>query len=236
MVVKQRSAIVQILFLIVGLGILVPWWKGLDFLDAMILLAYAVVPLLLVSPPAAKAAGVPDPRQQLRRAIGVAWGLGLAITLQGLLTVHLKIGFVSLVLPATDLLFGVQLLSFSGTLFFGVLTATVARTTGNPEWTVTMVRMFYLGILLALAGWSRYASSELRDRMDAYFTEPNIVRIVLILSVILLSGGMILWRRLGPRPSATLSHGAPESPGGCGSRPLSGRRFGGEGFRAGHRP
>ena len=129
----------------------------------------------------------------------------MAITLQGLLTVHLKIGFVSLVLPATDLLFGVQLLSFSGTLFFGVLTATVARTTGNPEWTVTMVRMFYLGILLALAGWSRYASSELRDRMDAYFTEPNIVRIVLILSVILLSGGMILWRRLGPRPSATFS-------------------------------
>jgi hypothetical protein len=203
--VKQRSAIVQILFLIVGLGILVPWWKGLDFLDAMILLAYAVIPLLLVSPPAAKAAGIPDPRHQLRRAIGVAWGLGLAIMLQGLLTVHLKIGFVSLVLPAMDLLFGVQLLSFSGTLFFGVLTATVARTTGNPEWTVTMVRVFYLGILLALAGWSRYASSELRDRMDAYFTEPNIVRIVLILSVILLSGGMILWRRLGPRTSATFS-------------------------------
>src|SRR5258706_15549935 len=93
-------------FALVALGILLPWRLGFDFLDAMILLAYACLPALLVAPVVAESfagdrerAHIPATYEERRQSLYAkvaagalyGWISALLALVIGIVTVNLSL-------------------------------------------------------------------------------------------------------------------------------------------------
>jgi hypothetical protein len=192
----KRSTIVSFLVAVFGFGILVPWWKGLDFLDASILLASTAVSLVFVAPMVASSFEPQHAGRQVLRAAAFAWVIALLILVNGIATVNIRHWLGQLVLPPAGILFGSLLLNLTGGLFLGLVTAESVLRTGKPDLAVRNVRIGFFLILALLVFLARFASPALRSRFDEMMTADGLLRIVLSLS-----GGMavlsaLLWKRV----------------------------------------
>src|SRR5882724_10463073 len=113
-------------FAMLALGILLPWHLGFDFLDAMVLLAYACLPALLVAPVVAESfagdlerAQVPETPEERRRLLYAkvltgalyGWISALLCTVTGLTTVNLSL--TSWILPPGLLAIDLAVLSLA---------------------------------------------------------------------------------------------------------------------------
>src|SRR5579863_9855283 len=76
---------------VIAFGILVPVYKGIGFLDARILAAYACLSLLFVAPASAEVATVGISALLARIAIIVAWGWGMTVLILGTAIVTLNL-------------------------------------------------------------------------------------------------------------------------------------------------
>lgn len=89
-----RQSITVHLALIVIFGILLPWWKGIDFFDPVILSAYGSLGILFAAPAAVQAFGESRPQSMAqataRIAIAVmyAQAMALAMAASGVITVY----------------------------------------------------------------------------------------------------------------------------------------------------
>ena len=147
------------LALVAVFGILLPAWKGLDFLDPVMLSAYACLGILFAAPAAAEAFGQSRPvafsEALARVAMAVIYAevLTAAVLICGMATVYLRTPV--LVPPDLETLamaggFGIAASAALATIA-GWLTlrfsAGVARGT---------LRILFLGLLLAFFYWSRW--------------------------------------------------------------------------------
>ena len=117
--------IIMHIALIAIFGVILPWRKGLDFLDPVMISAYACIGMLFAAPAAAANFGGTRP-QSLKEALQRAWkavlyGEGLAVVLlaAGVLTVSFGRGRI--LLPQLDVLGQAALLGLTGTIALALL-------------------------------------------------------------------------------------------------------------------
>lgn len=146
--------------LLVGIfGVFLPWQKGRDFLDPVILGAYACLGVVFASPAAApEFEKVPTVHKALARvAISALYGELIAgvMLLLGLITVYLAHGRRIVVGPDPRSL--AECAAFGLALSLAVTTATVCVSVRfSPRAAKGVVRLVFLGLLVAFylrSGW-----------------------------------------------------------------------------------
>lgn len=192
----KRSSVVSFLVAVFGFGILLPWWKGLDFLDAVILLASSVVSLVFVAPMIASSFQSKHVGGQIVRVAGFAWLIALLILLNGIATVNIRHWMGQLLLPPAGILVGGLLLNLTGGFFLGLVTAEAALRTGKPTSGVRNIRIGFFLILASLVFLARYAPPSLRSRFDEMMTTEGLLRIVFSLSAGMALLSALLWKRI----------------------------------------
>ncbi len=146
--------------LVIGVfGVFLPWQKGRDFLDSVILGAYACLGVVFAAPAAAPEFDrLPTVQRTLARvAISVFYGelLAGAMLLLGITTVYVSHGGRIVVGP--DLQSLAECAALGLTLSWAVSTATVwISLKTSPRAAKTAVRLVFLGLLAAFyfrSGW-----------------------------------------------------------------------------------
>jgi fluoride ion exporter CrcB/FEX len=192
----KRSTVLSFLVAVVGFGILVPWWKGLDFLDSTVLLSSTVVSLVFVAPMVASSFKAEHVGRQILNAVGFAWLVALLILINGIVTVNLRSWLGQLLLPPTGIVISALLLNLTGAFFLGLVTAETSLRTGNPALGVRNVRIGFFLILGIFVFLSRFASPSLRSRFDEMMTTEGLLRILLLLCLGLAVLSALLWKRI----------------------------------------
>ncbi len=146
--------------LIAVFGVLLPWTKGLDFLDPVMTAAYACLGVLFAGPAAAEAFAEKRPdslNAALRRvAKAVIYGEGLAVVMliAGVATVSISRGR-RLRLPELDVLGEAGLLGFLGSSALALIAGwiTLRFSYGAAR---RALRFVFLAMLVAFYFWSRW--------------------------------------------------------------------------------
>ncbi len=150
-----RGALIHILVL-GSFGFLLPWAKGVEFLDSVILGAYACLGVVFVAPAAAAPLDDAAPGRALARiAVCVAYGCAMSWTMLagGLLTVYIGSPFLIGLDPqslAASVLFGVMLSAAAASMAVWIalrISAIAAK---------TAMRLVFLGLLLLFFWYARW--------------------------------------------------------------------------------
>src|SRR4051795_212385 len=166
----KRSTVVSFLVAVVAFGILVPWWKGFEFLDTTIILASTAVSLVFVAPMLASGFQPQHAGGQIVRVVGFAWITALLILVNGIATVNIRNWLGQLLMPPASLLFAALLLNLTGSFFLALVTAEISLRTRNPAAAVRNVRIGFFALLAGLIFLARFASPALRSRFDETLT------------------------------------------------------------------
>ncbi len=153
-----RNALVYAVVM-VAFGVFLPWQKGLDFFDPVLLAAYACMGILFAGPAAAQAFQTrPESMSQALRWISAAVGFGEAIALAmlvlGLATVRLTHKLL-LFGPDVELLLYALAFGFAASVALAALAAWVAVRFSSGA-SRTVIRVVYLSLLGAFFLKSRW--------------------------------------------------------------------------------
>src|SRR5579859_880258 len=193
-------------FALMALGILLPWRLSFDFLDAMILLAYACLPALLVAPVVAESfagererAHIPatlEERRQLLHAKVTAgvlygWSSALLALVMGLVTVNLS--FTGWILPPTLLAIDLALMSLAVAICAASLSAAVSVKARNAKYAKRTLRQGFLLLLVLVVYYSRLMPVEWRRCVSVPGDLPGFTGFIVLISLALfgLSAGLI---------------------------------------------
>ncbi len=161
-------------------GVLVPWMRGVAFLNPVLLLAYASIGLLFCAPASAEAfASAPGTlgRSEVLRRAGVilayGWGISMLILLSGLITVNLVDWKERFFLPSWKLLLAIALFGLTACLVVISVSALLSGAWG-AKMTKTVLRLGFLAILLLIAFGSRFVSDNWQIRLELQMNTPGI--------------------------------------------------------------
>lgn len=146
--------------LIAVFGVLLPWTKGLDFLDPVMTAAYACLGVLFAGPAAAEAFAEKRPdsmKAALRRvAKAVIYGEGLAVVMlaSGIATVSISRGR-RLRLPELDVLGEAGLLGLMASAALALMAGWVTLRFSHGA-ARRALRYVFLAMLVAFFFWSRW--------------------------------------------------------------------------------
>jgi hypothetical protein len=198
-----------ILGIVVVFGIGLPWYKGLDFLDPVIIAAYALLALFFVAPASAEAFAdhePPNPTELLRRSLTLlayGWGIAVLVLAAGLTTVNIRMWHGHPLLPATSFLIAVLLLALVSSADVVALSAILA-----PRMTAKsikgMFRLAFLVILVAIGFGNRMLPDQTRYRIGDYLTTEGIQGFAFSSAAVLAIAAalMFLWLVRSSRPLA----------------------------------
>lgn len=147
------------LLLVAIFGVLIPWWKGIDFFDPVITAAYACMGVLFAAPAAAQAFSASRPQSMkeayLRAGKAVMYGEGLAIAflVVGAATVSLTRG-PSLRLPQLDVLGAAAVLGLAASVAFASL-AGWATLRFSAAMARMAMRIIFVSLLIAFVYYGR---------------------------------------------------------------------------------
>ncbi len=184
--------VLLMLVVLLAFGVFIPWWKGLDFLDPMILAAYSAVALLFAAPVAAELLANPNEIDSLRilyakvgAAVLYGWAVSVIILAAGLATVNFVARGGVLLHPRWDVLCGILLLGLLAALFVAAVSA-VLTILFSAAAAKTVLRLSFLLLLaVLLAGWGRMPQPW-RDAVEQQMTSQGILRLCLTGSAVLL--------------------------------------------------
>jgi hypothetical protein len=170
-----------VLFIVALFGILVPYYKGYDFLDPVLLAAYFCLPVVLVAPLAAGAlAGSADSvAATVGRALLVAlygWGLGMVIVAAGVITINAANWHGRMLLPGASFLAAGVFFSATATLAAVVVAGLLAHLFSAAT-AKTILRLLFLALLVAMVVLARSASLEWMSAFWRHMTSPELTRI-----------------------------------------------------------
>ena len=150
------------LSLIAIFGILIPYWKGTDFLDPAVIGAYTCMGALFSGPAAAQAFGVnrPQTMQEAYRRAGKAilFGEGLVVAFLVLGIATVSVDHRRLMLPELDALAETGLLGLAAAIAVAILAGWSALYF-SPMVTRLFMRLLFLALLLGFY----YNSRRLTD-------------------------------------------------------------------------
>ena len=178
----RRSTVVSFLAAVIGFGILVPWWKGLEFLDSTVILASSAASLVFVAPMIASSFKRERIGRQMLGAVGFAWVVALLILANGVAMVNLQHWLGKVVTPPAKILAASLLLNLCGAVFVTLLTMEAALRTGKPALGVRNVRIGFFLLLAVLVYLLRFAPPELSSRFDGMMSTEGLTRAVFVVS------------------------------------------------------
>lgn len=181
--VKGRTVLNNLLVALL-FGVVVPYVKGIEYLDLFLLLPYSLLSLFFVAPMAVDAVfaaprrGVP--LAGLFRAVIVGWLMGVGLLWLGIGTVSLRSG--RLVAPPMAVGLSLAVMSFFASLTVGALAAFVANRTDEASTAKGRLRMAFLLALVVFFAVPRVVDAETTVAMLDYLTPDGIVRLTLMLA------------------------------------------------------
>ncbi|HLJ51482.1 MAG TPA: hypothetical protein VKU01_36000 [Bryobacteraceae bacterium] len=202
----SRIQIIVVLGAIALFGLLLPWYKGLDFLDPRIIFAYACLSAVMAAPASASAFSTPESRTLERIALIAAFGFGFALAslITALATVNLSHWHGNLLLPRTTFLWACVFLSAAAAVAVTTTSAFVAHYV-SAQAIKTAFRFLFLLLIAALVYADRRTPQFLAEAM----TTTGITHIALVGAAVLLALTIVLIVLLTMRRSAP--SGYPES-------------------------
>ena len=179
-------------------GILVPWYRGFDFLDPVMLTAYSCLALLFVAPASAEAFALDRSAPAIsgtitRSALILAYGWGIAVLVMaaGIVTVNLSHWHGYILAPPASLLISILLLSLTASLAVIGACALLARAFSASA-VKGFVRLAFLVVLSLAAFGYRLLPPHARTTLAEHMTTDAITHLALISSSVLASIGVIL--------------------------------------------
>jgi tryptophan-rich sensory protein len=193
-------------FALVALGVLLPWYLSFDFLDAMIPLAYACLPALLVAPVVAESfAGdgeraqlseTPEGRRRLLYAKVLAgaiygWISALLALVMGLTTVSLSL--MRPIFPPPLLAFDLVVMSLAVSVSAAGISAAVSVKARSAKYAKRSLRQGFLLLLVLAIYCSRFMPVEWKHRVIVPGTLPGFTEFIVVtsLALVVLSAGLI---------------------------------------------
>jgi hypothetical protein len=193
-------------FALLGLGILLPWRLSFDFLDAMVLLAYACLPALLVAPVVAESFAGDHERAQIfstveerrrwlyaKAAAGAlyGWSSALLALVMGIATVSLS--STRWILPPALLAIDLALMSLAVSAFTAGIAATVSVRARSAKYAKRTLRQGFLLLLVLVLYYSRFMPVEWKRHAAVPGTVSGFTEFVVVMSVTFLglSGGLL---------------------------------------------
>ena len=174
-----NNVIVAVLF-----GVVVPYVKGIEYLDLFLLLPYSflslffVVPMVVDSVFASPARGVP--LGALFRSTGIGWFTGVCVLWLGIATVSWRSG--RLVAPPVAVGLSLAVMSLFACVFVAALSAWTANRTADAATAKGRLRIGFLLVLLAFFALPRALHEDTTAALLQYLTPEGLVRITLILA------------------------------------------------------
>jgi hypothetical protein len=168
-----------ILGIVVVFGICLPWYKGLDFLDPVIIAAYALLAVFFVAPASAEAfAGhqATSSTEFLRRCgtlLAYGWGIAVLVLAAGLTSVNFRMWHGHPLLPAGSFLVAVLLLALTLSAVVIVLSALLARRM-TAKSIKGFFRLVFLVALLVIGFGNRLLPDQTRYRLGDILTTEGI--------------------------------------------------------------
>ena len=193
-------------------GIFLPWYRGLDFLDPVMIIAYACLALLFVAPASAEAFASeregPSTRGAIRTSVLVlafGWGLAVLVLIAAIVTVNLTHWHGYLLAPSAKLLIAALLLSLTASVVVIGGCALLSRKFSASS-VKGFVRLGYLIVLGLLAFSSRFLPEHTRTIVAENMTSAGLTHLAFTASAVLACIGvmlMVVVGRSGPgqRPS-----------------------------------
>lgn len=150
----------MILGVVIAFGILVPLYKGVGFLDARIVAAYACLALLFVGPASAELASAENrdsPVSELlaKIAIIVAWGWGITLLIlaTAVVTVNIANRRGTFFTPPLPYLAALLLFSLTASVAIAMLCALLSRRLSAPAIKAILRAAFLVILLVIVFGW-----------------------------------------------------------------------------------
>jgi|SRR5579871_5444578 len=177
-----RQALV-VLIVVVTFGILVPWYKGVAFLQPWVVAIYGCMALLFVAPAASNFWDAnPDPlpvRIMLGRLFQVAlyaWGITLLTLAAAVVTISLAYGHGRFYSIQTALMGSVLVFSLAASTAMAVLSALLARrfTAASAR---GIVRALFLLVLMVFAFGPRFVPESWQIALSDLTTRRAITRL-----------------------------------------------------------
>jgi hypothetical protein len=191
----KRSNLIAFIVTLVLFGTLLPLWKGIDFLDPILIVVSANLSLLFVAPLVASSDETVPVRSRMGAAVVYAVSLAVLIVVNAIATVNLTQWMGRLVMPRVSLLTGALALNAGAAIFLAVLTAVLLRRM-PPERVRRTMRTVFLVVLLAYVFTLRLAPAALRDLLDENMTTEALARDTWVASGILLACAGAAWAKL----------------------------------------
>jgi hypothetical protein len=186
---------VLVLAVLVTFGILLPWYKGFDFLDPVMIVAYCCLGLLFVAPASAEAfattqqiSGAADALRRMGAVLAYGWGVTVLILTAGIVTVNVTHWHGSILSPPAALLAGSLLFSLTACLaVIGVCALLSRRLTAASV--KGIIRAAFLVVLASLAFGKRFLGQESQNAIESRMTTEGITHFAFLASVILACAG-----------------------------------------------
>lgn len=191
---------------VVVLGVLAPWYLGFDFVNLPILLTYACLPLLLVTPVLAESvAGESErslkPAEAVQRrawlsgkvGAGALYGWISTMFILALAIASLRLAMGRFLPPPPSLAVGLVLVSLASSFFAGSLAAAVAMGARSARDAKRTIRQGLLLLLVLLIYFSRLSGSWKR-RFAIPATGAGFLEFAFVVSVGLAGASLILLR------------------------------------------
>lgn len=174
-------------------GVIVPWVKGIEFLDLFLLVPYALLSVFYVSPRAVAVAFVsPISLAALGRTALQGWAIGALILVMGFTTVNVVIGH--LVLPPLPVLLCLLVLSLMACLLTAAVAVRVAMGAATEKAAQSRIRIGFLVLLCAALGIPRALSDEATGEILIWLTPEGMVQGTMILVPVMAVGTIWLLR------------------------------------------
>ena len=174
-----NNVIVAVLF-----GVVVPYVKGIEYLDLFLLLPYSflslffVVPMVVDSVFASPERGVP--LGALFRSAGMGWFTGVCVLWLGIATVSWRSG--RLVAPPVAVGLSLAVMSLFACVFVAALSAWTANRAPDAATAKGRLRIGFLLLLVAFFALPRALHEDTTAALLQYLTPEGLVRITLILA------------------------------------------------------
>ena len=188
---KARDIFVHGLLLVL-FGVFVPYIKGIEFLDILILAPYACLGFLFLAPVIVDDAFANDKQVTLHglaRGIAFGWGSAAAMIILGLATVNFTLP--RRVLPPATILLSLGILSLLFSVLVGAAAAAVAQRSQNVQQAKGRLRIGFLILLCAFFSAPHVLSEELLNQLLSLSVAEKLARFTLIASPLLAIAGVL---------------------------------------------
>ena len=181
--VRPRAVINNIIVAVL-FGVVVPYVKGIEYLDLFLLLPYSFLSLFFVAPMVVDAVfAAPQrglPLGALFRATGIGWLTGVCVLWLGIATVSWRSG--RLIAPPMAVGLSLAIMSLFACVFVAALSAWTANRTADAATAKGRLRIGFLLILVVFFALPRFLHEDTAASWLKYLTPEGLVRATLILA------------------------------------------------------